>query len=156
MSDVTPQVGVEPQVQAPVTAVPWVLVHPYISIGTTPNDIEIHCAATNLKVEAAQDESKKETFCGAYVSFKPVVWTITATSLMSYGTTGLWNLLQPMMGTVVPFEVRPDTGVASPTNPSMKGTAMVKWVDFINGNANEISECDVVLAVQGAPTFATA
>ena len=152
MTDVQP----EPQVQTPVTATPWVLVHPYISIGTTPNDVEIHCSATNLVVEAAQDESKKDTFCGAYITFKPVQWTITATSLMSYGTAGLWNLLQPLMGTVVPFEVRPDTGVASPTNPSMKGTAMLKWVDFINGAANEISECDVVLAVQGTPTFATA
>jgi len=147
---------IEPAAAQTVTAPPWVLVHPYISIGPTGSEVEFHCSATNLVVEAAQDEDKKISFCGAYVTFKPVEWTITATSLMSYGTAGLWNLLQPMMGTIQPFEVRPDTATASPDNPSMKGNCMVKWVDFINGAAGEISECDVVLAVQGAPTFATA
>jgi len=154
MSDPEPEVV--PLVQSPVTAAPWPLVHPYLAVGPVGSEVEFHCSATNHKVEVAQDEDKKLTFCGSYTTYKPAIWTITATSLMSYGTAGLWNLLQPMMGTVQPFEVRPDTAVAAVANPSMKGTCQVKYVDFINGNAGEISECDVVLAVQGTPTFAYA
>jgi|SRR5215471_3469023 len=147
---------IEPQAQTPVTALPFPVVHPYIAVGPVGSEVEFHCSATNLAVEVDQDEDTKITFCGSYTTYKSPKWTITATSAMSYGTAGLWNLLQPLMGTVQPFEVRPDTAVASPTNPSMKGSAQVKWVDFINAAAGEISECDVVLAVQGAPTFATA
>jgi hypothetical protein len=44
MSDVT----VEPLVQTPVTATPWILVHPYIAIGPTASAVELHCSATNL------------------------------------------------------------------------------------------------------------
>ena len=152
MSDVE----VEPQVVAPVTALPWIVIHPYIAVGPVGSEVTFYCSATNLAVEVDQDENKTETFCGAYTSYKAPKWIITATSAMSYGAAGLWNLLQPLMGTTQPFEVRPDTAVAAPANPSMKGTCVVKWVDFINAGPGEISECDVVLAVQGAPTFAYA
>jgi hypothetical protein len=151
MSDTEPGL----QIQTPVTAIPWILLHPYIAVGPVGSEVEFHCAATNLAVEVTQDEKTAETFCGVYPSFKAAKWIITATSAMSYGAAGLWNLLQPLMGTQQPFEVRPDTAVASPANPSMKGTCVVKWVDFINAAPGEISECDVVLAVLGAPTFAT-
>jgi len=153
MSD--PEIAV-PFAQTPVTATPLPLTAPYIAVGPVGTEVEFHCAATNLAVEVTQDEDTKDTFCGSYTTYKAPKWIITASSAMSYGTTGLWNLLQPLMGTSQPFEVRPGTGVASPTNPSMKGTCIVKWVDFINAAPGEISECDVVLAVQGAPTFATA
>lgn len=146
----------EPQIATPVTALPFPVVHPYIAVGPTGTEVEFHCSATNLAVEVDQDEDSKDTFCGSYTTYKAAKWVITATAAMSYGATGLWNLLQPLMGTTQPFEVRPDTAVAAPGNPSMKGVCVVKWVDFINAAPGEISECDVVLAVQGAPTFATA
>lgn len=146
----------EPLVTQAVTALPWVLIHPYIAIGPTGTEVEFHCSASNLEAAVKQDENKVETFCGVYTSYKSPQWIITATSAMSYGTAGLWNLVQPYMGTSQQFEIRPDTAVASPTNPSMKGTCIVKWADFIKGGPGEISEVDIVLAVQGAPTFATA
>jgi hypothetical protein len=149
MSDVT----VEPLVQTPVTATPWILVHPYIAIGPTASAVELHCSATNLEVAADQDENKIETFCGVYPSFKAPRFTITIASAMSYGAAGLWNLLFPMAGTTQPFEIRPDTAVAAPGNPSMTGTAVVKYFDFIKGGPGEISEVDLVLAVQGMPTW---
>src|SRR5215470_9422188 len=110
MSD--PEIAV-PFAQTPVTATPLPLTTPYIAVGTVGSEVEFHCAATNLAVEVTQDEDTKDTFCGSYTTYKAPKWIITASSAMSYGAAGLWNLLQPMMGTSHPFEVRPSNAVAA-------------------------------------------
>jgi len=139
-----------------VTAPPFVPVKPLIEIGTTGSAVDIACAAGDLAVEVAQDESTTETFCGTYTSYKPEVWTVTATVYPSYGTGGLWNLVRPLVGTVQPFRVLPDgSAVAGPDNPEMSGTCIVKAFSFYTGSPGEPKSFDLELAVQGAPTWAT-
>jgi hypothetical protein len=136
-----------------VTGAPFMLDHPVIKIGATGTSVDIACPATNLTVEPDQDENSVDTFCASYTSYKQPKWTITASIAQSYGTSGTWNLLQPLMGTMQPFVIKPDDAAASATNPAMSGTAYVKWVSFIDGGPGEASEVDVELAVQGAPVF---
>lgn len=138
-----------------VNAPPFIPVHPVLKLGTAPNTVDISCPAESLEVSPDQDENTIETFCGSYTTYKPEKWTITASSFLSYGTAGLWNLLRPLVGTVVDFEVRPDDDVAAPGNPSMKGKAVVKAFPFFSGGPGEPTAVDIVLAVQGIPTWTT-
>ena len=139
-----------------VTAPPFIPVKPYISVGAVANLVTLICAAENVEVAVDQDENTVETFCGTYTSYKAEKWTITAASYLSYNaTTGLWGALRPLVGTVVPFEFRPDTAVVGVNNPKMTGNAILKAFPFFSGAPGAPNSIDVVLAVQGAPTFAT-
>ena len=139
-----------------VNAPPFIPVHPLLSVGEVGSEITIICAAESLEVSPDQDENTVETFCGTYTTYKPEKWTITASSFMSYGSAGLWNNLRPLVGSVVPFKVRPDADSAvSVDNPEMNGTAVVKGFSFFNGGPGEPTAVDVVLAVQGTPTWTT-
>jgi hypothetical protein len=139
-----------------ITAVPFVFKKPAIKIGATGTSVDIACGANEIVAEAEQDENTIETFCGTYTSYKNPVWTVTVTALTSFGTGGLWNAIQPLAGTLQPFEIVPDgTQPISVTNPAMRGTAYIQWPAFLNGTVGEGSEFDLVLGVQGAPTFPT-
>jgi hypothetical protein len=136
-----------------VTAPPFILDQPLISLGATGSEVQIQCGATNLEVAVDQDENTVETFCGSYTSYKAPKWTITVTLAQSYGADGTWTLIQPMCGTIVPFQLQPNTTAASVDNPNMSGTVLVKQLPFISGAPGEASEIDLELAVQGDPVF---
>ena len=137
-----------------LSAPPFILVKPKLTLGATGSQVEYECSANNVDVAVDQDENTVETFCGTFTSYKPEVWTITVTVLMSYGTAGFWNTVRPLVGTVVPFTVLPDaTAAPGPDNPQMTGNALVKAFPFVSGAVGEASEVDFVLAVQGAPTW---
>ena len=136
-----------------ITAPPFTLKHPVIKIGPTGTSVDIACPATHVDLTPDQSDNTVETFCGSYTTYKPAKWTLTATVAQSYGTTGTWNLLQPLMDTIQPFVLQPDNTAASATNPVASGTAYVKAFAFIDGAPGEVSEIDIVLAVQGTPTW---
>jgi len=134
---------------------PFILNHPRITLdagGATP--VSIECSANEVHTNVSQDETTVETFCGTYTSYKPEVWDVTLAALGSYGTEGLWTLVRPLVGQTVTFELLPDKDVVvSVDNPLMSGTCLVKAFPFIDGAIGEASEFDLVLAVQGVPTF---
>lgn len=136
-----------------ISAPPFVVDHPLIRLGATGSGVEVECAATNLDVTVDQDENTVDTFCGSYTSYKAPKWTITVTVAQSYGANGSWTLIHPLCGTVVPFQIQPDTAAASVDNPSMSGNALVKQLPFISSAPGEASEVDLELAVQGDPVF---
>jgi hypothetical protein len=138
----------------PVTAAPFVLIKPLIRLGDISTGVPIECAAHTVEAIPEVDETEYKTFCGAYVAYGTEKWTITITVLQSFGAAGFWNLVRPLANTVVPFTILPDgTTANSVTNVGMVGTARVKPFAYLSGGAGEPSEFDLVLAVQGAPTF---
>ena len=138
-----------------VTASPFVLVKPKISLGTAGTVVEFQCGANQVEAAPEQDENTVETFCGVFTTYKPENWTITVTALQSYGTNGLWTNVRPLCNTVQPFTLLPDAVAAiSVSNPQMTGTAYVKGFPFLSAAVGEASEFDLELAVQGIPTFA--
>lgn len=140
-----------------VSAPPFIPVRPVIKITSGTDSVEFECAAESFEVTVDQDESTTETFCGTYTTYKAEVWTITGTVFPSYGTAGLWNNLRPMAGLVTTFEFLPDASKpAGPDNPKMSGSGIVKAFAFYTGSPGEPASFDVVIAVQGAPTFSTA
>jgi len=139
-----------------VTTAPFIPVKPFISLGAVANAVTFICPAESVEVAPEQDETSIKTFCGEYTTMGPEKWTITASSFLSYGATGLWAALRPLVNTVQPFIFRPDTAVVSVTNPQMAGNALLKAFPFFSGAPGEPTAVDVVLAVQGVPTFTTA
>lgn len=138
---------------ANATSPPFIVQKPLIRLGATGQFVEIQCASTNLDIAVDQDENTVETFCGSYTSYKAAKWTVTVTVGQSYGTTGVWDLVKPMVGTIVPFAISPDVGAPSATNPVMSGNCLVKAFPFISAAPGEASEVDIELAVQGTPTW---
>jgi hypothetical protein len=139
---------------SPVTAAPFIIVKPKILLGNITTGVTIECAANQVDASPEQDENTYETFCGTYTTYKPEKWVITVTALQSFGAAGLWTLVRPLVGTVTAFELLPDTSVArSVSNPAMVGNALVKAFPFLTSPVGEPSEFELVLAVQGVPTF---
>lgn len=135
--------------------VPHFMTKPLLVIGPSATPVmEIECAANNIEVVPDQDENEYDTFCGTYATYGPEKWTITMTVLQSFGVDGVWTKLRPVVGTVQPFEIRPDApDPRSIDNPAMTGTATVKAFPFLSGGVNEPSEIDIELKVQGTPTW---
>lgn len=139
-----------------VDQAPFVLVKPKITLGTAPTTVEFACGANQIVAEPDVDENTTETFCGTFTTYKPEVWTVTITALTSYGADGLWNALRPMANTVQDFEILPDASKAEGAdNPAMSGKCIVKPFAFLDAAVGETSDFDLVLAVQGMPTFGT-
>jgi hypothetical protein len=134
---------------------PFILQKPTISIGPVGSEVQIECGANQIDAHPEQDSNDVETFCGTFTSYKPEKWTITITCVQSFGATdGLWNNLRPLCNTVQPFLLVPDSRVAvSADNPAMEGTAYITGFAYLNAAVGEASEFDLVLAVQGDPTF---
>lgn len=141
---------------ATVSAPPFLPVKPIVKITGATDSVEIQCAAESFEVSVDQDETTTETFCGTYTTYKAEVWTITGTVFQSYGAAGLWNLLRPMVGVVTTFEMIPDASQPrSVSNPVMSGSCIVKAFNFYSGGPGEPTSFDVIIAVQGTPTFTT-
>lgn len=138
-----------------VTKAPLILQKPQILIGDALTGVEIQCASNQIDAHPEQDSNDVETFCGTYTSYKPEKWSITLTMLQSFGASdGLWNNVRPLCNTVQPFLLVPDNRVAvSADNVAMAGFAYVTGFAYLNAAVGEASEFDLVLAVQGEPTF---
>jgi hypothetical protein len=133
---------------------PYYMIKPLLKLGGAVGAVELQCYANNVETNVDQDETTTKTFCGIYVSYGPQKWTVVLTVVQSFGAEGLWTLVQPMVGTIQPFELMADADAApSVDNPVMSGTAMVKAFPFLSGAVNEPAEFDLELAVQGLPTF---
>src|SRR5262245_10534759 len=133
-----------------ITAVPFTVQHPLIKIGATGSSVEISCPATHVTLEPNQDENTVDTFCGSYTTYKKPVWTLTTTIALSYGTGGVYDALYPLMGTLQPWQVQPDNGAPSASNPNFSGTGYVQYVSVVDADPGGASEVDCVIAVQGA------
>lgn len=134
--------------------IPYYMNHPAITIGDVGEEVDLQCYSNNVETNIDQDETTTKTFCGTYKSYGPETWTIVLTVLQSFSADGLWTLVHPMAGTIVPFTLLPDGDApVSATNPLMSGNALVKAFPFLSGAVNEPSEFDLELAVQGLPTF---
>lgn len=143
-------------VSTPITVEtpPFVLVKPAISLDDGTNAVRFECGANQIVAAPDQDENTTETFCGSFTTYKPEVWTVTITSLTSFGPEGLWNNLRPLVGKVCDLLIIP-TGAdpISETNVALSARALVKAFTYLDAAVGETSEFDLELAIQGIPEF---
>lgn len=133
---------------------PFIVTNPKLTVGPVGSEVEYECGANQIDATPEQGTNDTETFCGIFTSYKPTKWTVTVTALQSFGATGFWNLLRPLVNTTQPFQIIPDRAKAiGPDNVAMSGTAFIPEFAYLTGAVGEASEFDFVLAVQGDPDF---
>jgi len=75
--------------------------------------------------------------------------------LQDFAVTQLDATMWPLLGTVVPFEVRPDQGAVSTTNPKYTGNILIKGWNPIEGSVGDEATVGVSFPTSGAVTRAT-
>ena len=70
-------------------------------------------------------------------------------------STGLDAILWPLFGTLVAFEIRPDAGSVSTSNPKWTGSVLISKLPAISGQVGELAKKSVTWKVSGAVTRAT-
>ncbi len=71
-----------------------------------------------------------------------------------FAVSSLDATLWPLLGTLVPFEVRPDAGAVSTTNPKYTGSLLVAQ-HVVGGNLGELAMKSLTFPTSGAITRAT-
>jgi hypothetical protein len=130
---------------------PFILTNPSLLI----DGKELKCAANQIEHKIDQNTNDYDTFCGSYRSYGVERHTITVSLYQNFDTDGPWQVLSPLAGTLVDFELIPDKAAANgPTNPTMFGTVRVPAMPFLKAQVNEASNIDIDLSVQGKPSYA--
>lgn len=75
--------------------------------------------------------------------------------LQDFAASQLDALMWPLLGTVVPFEVRADQGVVSTTNPKFTGNILIKGWNPIEGSVGDEATVGLTFPTSGAVTRAT-
>ncbi|MDX3024072.1 phage tail tube protein [Streptomyces acidiscabies] len=75
--------------------------------------------------------------------------------LQDFAVTQLDATMWPLLGTVVPFEVRADQGAVSTTNPKYSGNILIKAWNPIEGSVGDEATVGVSYPTSGAVTRAT-
>jgi hypothetical protein len=75
--------------------------------------------------------------------------------LQDFSAANLDAIFWPLIGTVVPFEIRPTSGARSATNPAYTGTVLIDSWDPINGKVGDLDAVSVSFPTSGAVTRAT-
>lgn len=75
--------------------------------------------------------------------------------LQDFAVTQLDATMWPLLGTVVPFEVRADQGAVSTSNPKYTGNVLIKSWNPIEGSVGDEATVGVSFPTSGAVTRAT-
>ncbi|MFB7473981.1 hypothetical protein [Kitasatospora sp. NPDC056184] len=76
--------------------------------------------------------------------------------LNDFAATKLDSIMWPLLGTVVPFEVRPTQAAVSTSNPKYTGDVLVKEWQPISGSVGDEASVGVSYPTSGAVIRATA
>lgn len=125
-----------------------------ITLGTT--DFSSSIAAVTLEVSA--DEQETTAFGN---SFRTRIAGLKDASLtlewhQDFGADSVDATLWPLLGSEVSFEILPQGGTVSATNPSYSGTALVVQYSPLDSSVGDLATLSTTWPVTGEVTRATA
>lgn len=125
---------------------PFKLYKPSFQIGESGSEIELNCAGR--KVTFAPGD--RQTWCHRDESINLEV-------VQSFGAEGLWNQLNPLVDTEVPFVFLPVAGKAvGVDNPQAAGTLLVPdYIPFLDAGIREFSPFTLEFQVVGSIAYTT-
>lgn len=82
--------------------------------------------------------------------------TIAIEFKQDFAAAALDSIMWPLLGTVVPFEVRPDQAAVSASNPSYTGNLLIKAWNPVTGSVGDEASVSVSYPTSGAVARATA
>lgn len=82
--------------------------------------------------------------------------TLNCEFFQDYAAANIDSIMWPLLGTVVPFELRPTQGAAAPANPKWTGSVLIsKWAP-IEGSVGDESTTSADFPTSGPVVRATA
>ncbi|WP_010361280.1 phage tail tube protein [Streptomyces acidiscabies] len=131
-----------------------VLLAQYLSInGNVLND-------STKKAEVSVEVEDKDVTTYASLGWKEVLGGLKSGELgceflQDFAATKLDSIMWPLLGQVVPFEVRADQGAVSTSNPKYTGNVLIKSWNPIEGSVGDEATVGVSFPTSGAVTRAT-
>ncbi|OSZ58667.1 hypothetical protein OQI_20385 [Streptomyces pharetrae CZA14] len=128
-----------------------VLLAQYVSIGG--NVLNTYTKKAELSVEVEE----KDVTNYASLGWKEVIGGLKSGELaceflQSFAATELDSILWPLLGTVVPFEVRADQGAVSASNPKWTGNVLIKGWAPLTGSVGDEATVSQTFPTSGAVT----
>lgn len=113
------------------------------------------------KAELAVDVDEKDVTTFLSLGWKEVLGGIKSGELkvslkQDVAVGQLDSIMWPLLGTVVPFEVRLSNAVVGVSNPKYTGSVLVKSWTPLAGSVGDVAELDVSYPTSGAVVRATA
>lgn len=131
-----------------------VLLAQYLSInGSVLND-------STKKAEVSVEVEDKDVTTYASLGWKEVIGGLKSGELaceflQDFAATKLDSIMWPLLGQVVPFEVRADQGAVSTSNPKYSGNILIKGWNPLEGSIGDEATVGVTFPTSGAVTRAT-
>lgn len=131
-----------------------VLLAAFVSVNS--NDLSANTSKAELSVEV--DDQDTTTFGSS--GWKEVLGGLKSGSLsltlkQDVAASAVDSIMWPLLGTVVPFEVRLSNAAVGVSNPKYTGSVLVKSWSPINGSVGDVAEVEVEFPTTGAVTRAT-
>ncbi|GGZ80249.1 phage tail tube protein [Streptomyces echinoruber] len=112
------------------------------------------------KAELSVEVEDKDVTTYASLGWKEVLGGLKSGELgceflQDFAASQLDAIMWPLLGTVVPFEVRADQGARSPSNPGYTGNILINGWNPIEGSVGDEATVSLGFPTSGAVTRAT-
>ena len=114
-----------------------------------------HVKSATLTVDVAQLDSTAMGDSWVEVIGGLKSGTLAITYNDDFAASNVDALLWPLLGTVVTFEVRPDAGAVSTSNPKYTGSVLISQ-HSVGGSVGDLAAKEVTFQTSGTITRATA
>lgn len=116
--------------------------------------------AFTKKAELSVEVEEKDVTNYASLGWKEVLGGLKSAELgceflQDFAASQLDAIMWPLIGTVVPFEVRADQGAASTSNPKYTGSILINGWNPITGSVGDEATVSLGFPTSGAVTRAT-
>jgi hypothetical protein len=116
--------------------------------------------AFTKKAELTVEVEEKDVTNYASLGWKEVIGGLKSAELgceflQDFAASQLDAIMWPLLGTVVPFEVRPDQGAASVSNPKWTGSILINGWNPITGSVGDEATVSMGFPTSGAVVRAT-
>lgn len=132
---------------------PYVYEMPLVEIDGT----DFVCYAEGAELMPSDRMADGETFCTPGLEIPTsTTWALTIDFKQSYGTDGLWNLLNAMAKTKKTITLRPNTAAVAVGNPQAVFSVYIPTPKFMAAKVGETMAWTMEATVVGEPVFTTA
>jgi Phage tail tube protein len=118
-------------------------------------------SANSNKAELTVEVEEKDVTTYASQGWKEVLGGLKSGTLalefkQDFAAAALDSIMWPLLGTVVPFEVRADQAAVGTSNPKYTGNVLIKAWNPLTGSVGDDATVSVSYPTSGAVTRATA